>query len=338
MFSNLKETSIWDIMTYTNEHIEVGDSNTTQAVYDGEERGQTQRYLISNGKIIIDLFDKIEELFSLRDVEESSLSILNSELKTFSALFFEATASNRRLIEYFLDEIVNAYRLKGTESFMRWIIWKVFNWKLRSALTLASSVLRTTTFSSFLYDPALSYEENKVLYDPSLMTPDDKTILVVDVFYDRDFLDKKDTFENLAPKWGYISDFIYKHVNEVVNAYFEDSINGWSTNEVTFTVVSDQGILEGVDSGTPKIYQDFTLTNNLVYNVKVDFEKVDTDVKINVVNLDNMSIIKTTTLSSTGIYELNFLAEVEDIRLEIENIDNSSTKSSKWNYVLMGEN
>ena len=70
-------------------------------------------------------------------------------------------------------------------------------------VSLASSVLKLSVFTRRIFDGELPDNAQKVLYDPDLMSPDDKTTLIVDVFFDPDFDEKKITLEQLLKEWSY---------------------------------------------------------------------------------------------------------------------------------------
>lgn len=208
MFTNVGRYSVWDTMA---RHVHAEDEKTPQLEVDGERRGQTQRYLGVVGDVLKELFDKVEESFSWGQVSVTELALLEFLQRRFDARFIKIDVVNEPVIREMLDEIVSAWRLKATFSFLYWMIYKVFGWRLEQAITQASQVLITNSQNSFLYDDTLSEMENKVLYDPALFTPDDKTTLVIDVFADPDFLVKKESLERLARRWSYPA--FYQYVN-----------------------------------------------------------------------------------------------------------------------------
>ena len=211
MFKNLSEFTIWNFFA---EQIKSLDENTPKKVYKNEERGQTQRYAIAIGDIIIDLFNQIEKLFDYGNIDKVESKFLEYFQRKYFISYIENNPVNEKLIRNMIDEVISAWRLKGIINFLYWIIYKVFGWELTETITLASQVLITNSYKSFLYDPSLSLSEQKVLYDPSLFTPEDKITLVIDVFSDSLFYDKKKILERLIDNWSYPVIFQYKNTPE----------------------------------------------------------------------------------------------------------------------------
>ena len=207
-FTNLDRYSVWDRMA---RHVHIEDEKTPKLLIDGEERGQSQRYLGIPGDIILELFDKIEESFSWGQVSVTELALLEFLQRRFDARFLKVDVVNEPVIRDMIDEIMSAWRLKATFSFLYWIIYKVFGWRLEQAITQASQVLITNSQNSFLFDDTIPTGDNKVLYDPALFTPDDKTTLVIDVFADVNFLVKRESLERLATRWSYPA--FYQYIN-----------------------------------------------------------------------------------------------------------------------------
>ncbi len=208
MFTNLGRYSVWDTMA---RHVHAEDEKTPQLDRDGENRGQSQRYLGVVGDIVNELFNKVEESFSWGQVSVTELALLEFLQRRFDARFLKVDVVNEPVIREMLDEIVSAWRLKATFSFLYWMIYKVFGWRLEQAITQASQVIITNSQNSFLFDDTIPVPDNKVIYDPALFTPDDKTTLVINVFADPNFLVKKESLERLASRWSYPA--FYQYVN-----------------------------------------------------------------------------------------------------------------------------
>ncbi len=205
-FTGVQKYTIWDLMS---DNTKIEDEKTTQLNIDGENRGQTQRYLGAIGQLVKELFDKIDESFRFGLADQTSFDFLEFLQRATASRYIEVTAGNEALIRDFQAEIITAWKLKGTQLFLFWIIYKVFGWRLVNILTLASEVLITNSSTSFLYTDDLPPEENKVLFDPGLFTPDDKMSLIIDVFLDAQFLEKKVTLESLLDIWSYPAFPIY---------------------------------------------------------------------------------------------------------------------------------
>lgn len=207
-FSNLDKYCLWEM---ANTQIKVDDQDTQQALYEGEYRGQAQRYHISLGDLIVTLFSKIDELYTYGDMFVSDKSLFEYLQKQFYAYFFTANTGNEDLVRNVLEEIINAWRLKGTIAFFHWIIWKIFGWQVLYVKSLHSTVLKWSLPGRTLYAPGAAIEDIEVLYDPAEMA-EDLIVIVVDVFSDTAYTEKKATLESLVHKWGHGVSFEYNNI------------------------------------------------------------------------------------------------------------------------------
>lgn len=215
MFSNINRDFLWAL---TTEATKVGDLDTAQKVVDGVKRGQSERFFMVLSDMVAEMFSDIEGGYYFLDPytakfdpADKTAGMIPILLRRYNLQFAELSSSNIATIRNVLDEIFNAWRLKGTDAFINWILGKFFGWKLKGTISLASSVLRCSVNGCTLYDPDKSWEEQMVLYDETQLTPDDKTTSVIDVKNDTDFWLKKDSFEKLMEDWGYPR--VYKYVN-----------------------------------------------------------------------------------------------------------------------------
>lgn len=206
MFTNVSKYTLWDLAT---EAIKVRDRDTTNTLYEGELRGQTERYLIAAGDLINDLFNKIERLYYWKDpykMEDAQLYYLQREL---FAEFINVDTYTKDSVVNMLDEMITGWRLKGTLYFLRWIIQKVFGWEASEIITLYSETLVTNVYKSFLYDPDLPLFDQKKLYSSESISTTGRTIIVIDVFNDVNFIYKKTLLEEFMLSWLYITLFWY---------------------------------------------------------------------------------------------------------------------------------
>ena len=207
MFDNVNRSILWDV---TPAGVKTRDADTPQLTIDSEKRGQTERFLLACGSLVDELFSDIEKGFHASDPllvdfnpSDVSAGMVPALLKRYNLQFVDLSEDNIATIRNVLDEIFHAWRLKGTDAFMYWILGKLFGWRLRNTVTLASSVLRCSVNGCTLYDPDLLWEEQMILYDETQLTPDDKTTTVIDVLHDPEFWIKKDLLEKMMTDWGY---------------------------------------------------------------------------------------------------------------------------------------
>jgi hypothetical protein len=205
MFSNITEEILWEL---TPELIKNRDRTTSQLMYNGKLRGQTERFMIVLGDLAKVFFDDIVGLFSYKDslvVDSEFLVYLQRELK---AQFQKIELGTELDVRDVLFEIITAWRLKGVLVFLRWIVYKVYNWEVINIFTLDSQVLKYSVLSSFLYDSTKEEDEQKLLYSADLMV-EDKLSIIIDVKLDPDFLEKKESFEAILPDWMPDSNVFY---------------------------------------------------------------------------------------------------------------------------------
>jgi len=207
MFTQFDKYSLWDLAT---DAVKTRDADTTQLEYEGEDRGQTQRFLIVLGSMLVDLFEKIESSFSSGDSQVVDFEILFYIQRKFFARYLQHAAGKEDLIREFLSEIINAWKLKGTYPFMYWIIWKVFGWEVLGSIS-AADAFTLSSIGSFLFDPDIVVGDHKILYDYEQMGTVGSSALTVDVFFDADFAEKYPVLENLTQEWGL--GFIFSYVN-----------------------------------------------------------------------------------------------------------------------------
>jgi len=198
MFNNVTEEVLWDILPPT---IKARDVDTTQANYNGKDRGQTERFLIGLGDLMTTFFTKIEESFDSRDMFILDQSLLHHLQYEFHCSYIdpEVDEDAARII---LENIIQAWRLKGTNKFLKWIIKKVFGWDVTDTKTLATSVLFTNNINGLLCIPEDGINGNKLLYDQDFMSPESTIFIYIDVDFDADFTDKSATLEQLLLEWA----------------------------------------------------------------------------------------------------------------------------------------
>lgn len=196
MFASLTKYCLWDLMST---EVKLQDNATEQVTYDGELRGETQRYLISAGMLVKDMFEKIESAFAYHDPRETNEEWLDVFLRTHAAAWKPA-ADDVATAREILAEIRNAYRMKGTRAFVHWVVYKVFGWHVRGIFSY-NSLLYTNRRQSKLYDPTKSLQDQQYLYGEDMFTILAPYQLVVDVVFDPDFLEKKEVFEELIQLW-----------------------------------------------------------------------------------------------------------------------------------------
>jgi hypothetical protein len=205
MFDLVDENILWSLQP---DAIKIKDSATTQMLYNGELRGQTQRYMIVVGRLIKDFFDKVEDLYSWGNIKTHSSLFLDNLLLLYYLNFFGTSITDAAKKEI-LDEAVWFWKLKGTVLALRWITWKVFNWEVDKITTLTDLIMFTCDVDSFLpgsssvlYDNSKTLDDSRVLYSGRLINWSDWGI-TVDVNHDADFAAKKIIYERLCDLWGY---------------------------------------------------------------------------------------------------------------------------------------
>lgn len=207
MFSQIDKYCLWNLM---NDSIKINDAETTQFSYEGENRGQTQRFDITAGDMLEDLFELIESSFYSQDGSVTSFSMLQYLQRAFNATFVEYDVAYEDTIREVLEEIFYAWRFKGTRAFLHWVIWKAFGWQLLEMYSVANMALLLNVSTSRLYASTATPADLRVLYDHSLLGSEVFN-LVIDVFSDVDYLDKKATLERLIEEWTLPCDFVYRN-------------------------------------------------------------------------------------------------------------------------------
>lgn len=209
MFKNLTENCLWDLSISA---LKTEDLQTKQLLYKGAKRGQSERFMIVNGSIVKELFDKTESLFDAGDAFASPYSFITYLQRLYSFSHIQLSPVNERLVRNMIDEAGWAWRLKGTTPFLKWIIPKVFGWKLLRVITLVSEVFQTNVQTSFLYDPTKHVNDQKTLYDSTSMLPQDQTTFVIDVLFDPLYAEKRPALERMFQEWAYPAEYSYRNV------------------------------------------------------------------------------------------------------------------------------
>lgn len=207
MFDNLSEHSLWDMATKA---VQVQDTGTTQMLYDGEYRGQTQRYMITAGRLIKDLFDDIELAFSYNDFATSPVENLKYLQRKINAGFLHAeeSAEVEAKVRHMLEEIQNAWKLKGTAAFMHWIIWLVFGWRVLGSYS-SSSIFKWNESVSLVYMYGISRPRLRRIYNPEVSGIGGMVVIEIDVFHDPQYLAKVELLESLKDDWFVPATFSY---------------------------------------------------------------------------------------------------------------------------------
>jgi hypothetical protein len=208
MFNNLNEHSIWEMATKA---VQVQDSGTAQMVYDGEYRGQTQRYMITAGRLVKDLFDDIELAFSYNDFATSPVANLKYLQRKINAGFLHAEDPDPTIepkVRHMLEEIQNAWKLKGTAAFMHWIIWLVFGWRVLGSYA-SSSIFHWNESISLTYYYGVSRPRLRRIYDPAVSGIGGMVVIEIDVFHDPQFVAKVELLEALKDDWFVPATFSY---------------------------------------------------------------------------------------------------------------------------------
>lgn len=196
MFNNVTEEILWE---QAPSSLKIKDTLTSQREYNGVERGQTERYLIALGRGVTDLFGQISSLFVIDDASELTNDKIDALLEKRGITFLKTTDENRDLIIHILDNLNEAYRLKGTELFYKWIVHKFFGWVVLRAYSLESLYLVLNKYDSTLYDNG-DYNTQLYLFDNESIISN-KIIIIVDQS-DPLFLKKKGLLLELAKSWA----------------------------------------------------------------------------------------------------------------------------------------
>lgn len=209
MFDNLDEGILWKFHPST---LKVSDTATKQMFYEGEFRGQTERFLYVIGRLIKQVFTDIDSIYTADDPERTKSDYLLILQKIYAGNYFDIdTPEDENNLKDFLNSIIYAWKLKGTEGFLRWIIFKLFEWELMFIETAANLVFRLGIYTSLLYTPERLDDAQSILFDPNRFLPVTKTGVVIDVKEDPDYEAKKGVLLALSLDWVYISR--YKFIN-----------------------------------------------------------------------------------------------------------------------------
>jgi hypothetical protein len=200
MFSNITKYCLWDLAT---EAVKYRDQETTQMEYEGEDRGQTQRYMVAAGLLVEEFFGGIEDMYSWGSPEDTTVTLTQLQYlqRLIGMNFLAADSGNEKLVREILAESFNAWRMKGTFNFLHWIIYKVFGWHLISYSTVWGTCFRLYPLEDILYDETLTGYEYKKLYNNLSYPSGLSFILTIDVFSDANFLTKKAVLERLLVEW-----------------------------------------------------------------------------------------------------------------------------------------
>jgi len=196
MFFNINKYILWDLII---SHVKMVDTETSQMMYDGELRGQTERFTIAAGDLLDEFFKFIDGLFTIQDVQNIESSMLKYMQYFFGVSFTSNVEVAENVIREMLAEIISAWRLKGTKAFLHWIIWKVFGWKVVDVLS---------HHDYFKLNVSRIYKEG-VSGIARLMVPLGIHLLVIDVFEDITFEEKRVVLERLMRGWAVDSQYIY---------------------------------------------------------------------------------------------------------------------------------
>ena len=156
----------------------------------GIMRGQTERYMIVLGRLVKEYFNTVSGLFSFEDPAGKSNAELQRLLDSSALSFLIVNDSNKEKMINIIRNFEQAFRLKGTYDFFRWIIYNIFGWFLLSIDSIYNRrVLKTNTAGNTLYAPGQT--ETFTLFSSRLLSFN----ISVDIASDPDFLDKKENFE-----------------------------------------------------------------------------------------------------------------------------------------------
>jgi hypothetical protein len=209
MFDNINEHSLWDL---TAQGVKSQDMSTTQMLYDGVNRGQTERYMIIVGRLLEDLFETIELAFTYNDPMTTPVDNLKFLQKRYIANFLDASidANTEARVRYILEEIISAWKLKGSKGFIHWILWTVFGWQLieihsRNSIFFLNDPLCVT------YYPGLVKAKTKRLMAPTYIKAGGEVEMVIDVFNDAQFTAKSELLDSLKDDWFIPTTFIFEN-------------------------------------------------------------------------------------------------------------------------------
>ena len=196
MFDNVNKYVLWDL---TTEAVRNTDQNTPQMEYEGEDRGQNQRFLITCGELVVTLFGIVENSYQVFDPRYTTTEMLFYLQRELGVQYVDD--SSEALLREMLEEMHIAWSLRGTKAFLHWIIGKVFGWLVKDVYS-TSKLLHTNRANSKLYELGLPLREQEILFDKGLYgTP--LGSMTIDVDFDADYLEKKDVLEQLMDRWTF---------------------------------------------------------------------------------------------------------------------------------------
>lgn len=204
MFKNVNKFILWDLIPG---YVELEDQATLQLLYEGEERGQAQRFLIANGDLIVALFTKIEESFSAYDPWATTVKMLSFLQRQYNVTLDE---TNELLLREFLEESITAWKLKGTRHFLHYMIWKIFGWEVTGMFS-RGVLLKTNIANSVLYDNSKPFRDQALLFSKEFFGTSIFGKLQIDVFFDSQFSLKSPVLEKLMRGWCYPIDIVYNN-------------------------------------------------------------------------------------------------------------------------------
>ena len=205
MFDNADKHLLWKL---SPDSVKTADITTKQMVYEGVERGQSERYMIAVGMLLEDLFFKVRDSYDSRDMFKTPDAFLFYLQNEFRVRYLEVTG-NEKLVRYMLENIFIGWMGKGSKRFLIWFTEVLFGWGLDVIRAFGDDVFITTSFGSRLYDPNIRVDNNKILFFLTAGGSLHGIEIEVDVRSDPDFLEKKEIFEGLLLEWTYVVDIEY---------------------------------------------------------------------------------------------------------------------------------
>jgi hypothetical protein len=128
MFDNFSNTYLWDI---TKINTKDADTETPKMEWEGEERGQTERFMIGLSRLLKNHYNRIEELFEINDFHRIPSKYYDLKLRSMGLTFIptDLTQEKKR-------EIIKNYpivkRTLGTRAFVEWMVWMILGWEVAS--------------------------------------------------------------------------------------------------------------------------------------------------------------------------------------------------------------
>ena len=148
MFKNLDEEYLFK---HTRNSLKKRDEESPQMEYLGKDRGQSERYLITIGRLLNGSVGKIEGLYYLYDYDNTDSDVLDFILES-KDLGFATTITDERNKRDLLKNYEHNVKSVGTEMFLKWIVWKVLGWKVLSvSKELPDDLILTNTNNRVIY-------------------------------------------------------------------------------------------------------------------------------------------------------------------------------------------